>query len=553
MGRRYKPLGLPAPTPVRFYSRAERAAEQLPARMKTTAIPSQLERRGAPPAELEYANLDEFLRDMGTGQIPTAEVLRYLQQAGPLGQMQRFDQMYVPDVRGAGAAGRELAIGGTLVPAVHRDSDIRGTFDAGRAFPRTLHTAVSDTGNPSDYRESLFFDRGSVSSRASGIEPLDGGLTAMFGNRPLTGHDADMFLRYHRDPKRLIVHDMQSDVGQKATRDERLLRQIAKEHGIDIDDPSPQGFANARARLIALRDGRLPTWEIIDGQRVLRDPEGGDDASRIQDALEHHTRRRFGLSPMLQNDQWLDFLSRQMLGEAAYSGLPISLPSPKNAYKSGMGMPERAAAEFYGRHVPDRIRKLARGFDPEGGGSTTTHVPDIDLLKAPSFSLSIRAPRHYSAEMSPAVAYDDELASRIAAALEPHRQSLNRRYLVDNDLSLIQGHLPHAFTRQALDRANDALNRPLGTRTPYISEGGARALSALLGEIERTPALPDQRRAIKEANDARKARHGDRRGGVEIELTPAARRNIQERGIPIMRRQPSPLQSLTDPVQRGVA
>lgn len=517
---------LPAPAEPRFISSAEEAAKKLPPSIKAESLKNALIKGGAKPVELEYAGLDQFAASRKGQRVPSGDVLRHLQQEGPLGRMGRVDQ------RSAWVSSGGWSVEGPLPPddQVPPLANIRRPFDEGAAYANTQYEEYTEQGKRGDhsgYREVLFADprnpgRGGVREMENAV-PLEGDtsppgppFTMQNAGRPVNAHDSDYWIRYHSNPNEIAVQNIQSDIGQR----------ISKEAS---ERPSELRALNQRLEeLYALEDRYLALPDD--------NPDKADSlkelSETISDAVDFGTdgfrgtrgadgRWRFSAyapdpaSPISRDDKWKDFLVRQIVLEAAAQGKPITLPTAVNA-NAVENMPTPAAAAFYERDIPDRIRKLLKEFDPQGGGGSTTFVPDVPDGRAEITS----GPKPYTLHYGLTNARGKAVITPDVSAAMRRLLNVYPPYVPDR---LNAPEYAAAMTRQQDDLWEAA--RSGGLSAAQIED--ARNLGVLYGLLERSPARPPVRQRRGPAADAP-------RPGTHIQMTPIARRNILERGMPIL-------------------
>lgn len=522
--KQFTPAGyLPAPPVPRFISAAEEAAKKLPASMKAESVKNALIKGGAKPVELEYAGIDKFIADRRGQRVPSAEVLAHIEREGPLGQLGRVDQRAAWD-SSVGKSQADSLPPDDLTPQL---ADIRRPFDDAAAYPNTVYESYTEQGKRGDhsgYREVLFADprnpgRGGVRQSEAEV-PLDGDtspagppFTMQRAGEPVDAHASDYWIRYHSNPNEIAVQNIQSDIGQRISKEaserpselrdlnQRLEELYALEDrylALPDDDPDKADSLMELSQTIS---------ETIDyGSDTFRRARGPDGRVRFSEYAPDPA------SPISRDDKWKDFLARQIVLEAAAQGKPITLPTAANATWAE-NMPTDAAAAFYERDFPGRIMKVLKEFDPRGGGGSTTFVPDSRVdrtLGSTPYTL------HYGLT-----------SDRRKAAITPDVSAEMRRLL---NLGL-QPYTPDRLNAPeyaaAMTRAQDDLweaARSGGLTAAQIED--ARNLGVLYGLLERSPAR--LKRGIPAPPPDLP------RPGTHIEMTPVARRNILERGMPIL-------------------
>lgn len=547
----FKPAGyLPAPATPRFISAAEEAAKKLPQSIKAESVKNALVKGGAKPVELEYAGLDQFLAGRKGQRISSADVLAHIQREGPLGQMGRVDQQAAPKLDFKSAEGiwgdnlgpgeidamwEEAANAATLPDPAPPLADIRKPFDESSAYPATMYhdyTEQGKRGDRSGYREVLFAD-----PRNPGrTMPVGPPFRMQQSGEPVNAHNSDYWIRYHSNPNEIAVQNIQSDIGQRISKDAserpaelRALNQrldelyALEDRYLSLPDDHPE-------KADGLKELSETISDAVDyGHDGFRGARGADGRWRFSAYAPDPA------SPISRDDKWKDFLARQIVLEAAAQGKPISLPTAENANMVER-MPTEAARAFYEQDFPGRIRKVLKEFDPQGGGSTSEFVqqaasqpqgplnlnipfgvggraaltPDV----AQAMSDAIREARYTGAGVGPSSAIGDiETAAR---AYYQHPDSPHFRTRAEYGIT---GGLDSLVDRLEADA--EAFGRLSEQQVEQ-----SRLLGMLYGLLERSPAQP--------IDFTQQSSAATRRPGTHISMTPVARRNILERGMPIL-------------------
>lgn len=535
----FVPAGyLPAPHQPRFISAAEEAAKKLPATVKAESLKNALIKGGAKPVELEYAGIDQFMADRRGQRVPSAEVLAHIEREGPLGQLGRVDQR----------AAWESSVGKSQADSLPPDdlapqlADIRRPFDDAAAYPNTVYESYTEQGKRGDhsgYREVLFADprnpgRGGVRQSEAEV-PLDGDtspagppFTMQRAGEPVNAHNSDYWIRYHNNPNEIAVQNIQSDIGQRISKEgtnrgeevrginQRLAELYALEDRyLALPDDHPDKADGLNELSSTIRD-------VIDyGQDDLAIAPGPD--GRVRFAAPQHEPA----SPISRDDKWKDFLARQIVLESAAQGKPITLPTAANA-NAVEGMPVQAAAAFYERDIPDRIRKILKEFDPQGGGSESKVV-----MASPEPLPPLMVAGKALARLTPDVVKSMRKAVRDPSLLKvgAHKDlSTPAMRSLRDTLQLKPEHWGYDVP-VAMESVGGMLESQakLGGLSDYEVEQ-ARTIGQLYGILER--AEPRQFGLSEQVPYPPPTAR--RRPGTHIEMTPVARRNILERGMPIL-------------------
>lgn len=354
----------------RLVSPSVRAAEQLPSSVKIESVKNQLLRKGAKPIEMEYAQLDQWLGGKEGDRIAADDVAEHLQKQGPLERLERYDaqgpdQESILDAEGVDFDDlREHGIEDYFPEAPRMSAD--PAFPAGRGNPQAQVTKYphytevdSFPWSSSDYRETLWKQRtdgqtGPVFGTASAVEPAD-------------PHHADMWVRYHMNRDAIDVQNVQSDLGQRMARHDRVglppegwldnKRQIdAMVSRIEAEAPdddiplTPEALRRSGATVDAARKLAGRFYESFPKEWLESSPRLYLDEPRIT---------------LLENDNWRQIPLRYLLLEsAAQGGKPIRFPVGANVNKVEY-MPSRAAQKMYERDMPNAMMKILK---PIGGG-----------------------------------------------------------------------------------------------------------------------------------------------------------------------------------------
>lgn len=383
--------------PPRFVSQAEEAAARLPAQVKVQSLKNLLLRQGAKPVELEYAGLDDFIAGQPGPTVASADVLAHLRREGPLGQLKRVEQQHEGPVEGIWGDGLpgELPEGGTVPGAPPRPPayapSIRQPFSPSTASNQTQYQNYTVPGKQGDftgYREVLLEDPKNRPGGESMVRPIkeqsaDDANFLEYANRRLpeldgaapdqqplqqeyqellnqaqmrgmmlvyrtdgtpflepnqTGgaidaHSADYWARYNEYPDRIAVQNIQSDVGQAASKK-------TGQAGRAADDPN----------------------------------DDFSDAPITPD------------SPLARDDNWKSLMARHIaLQSIAGGGKPITIPTGRQMVDvEGFGLSTHggnhdaaaAAAAAYNEDLVRRLQKIFRGLDPKGAAVAAGRYAD---------------------------------------------------------------------------------------------------------------------------------------------------------------------------------
>jgi hypothetical protein len=506
---------LPAPAEPRFISAAEEAAKKLPPSIKAESLKNALIKGGAKPIELEYAGIDRFLADRKGQRVAAPDVLQHIEREGPLGQMGRVDQ------RPPNAEEALDGLRGSKKP-IPRLANIRKPFGEDAAYPDTVYSSNTEQGmrgDTSGYREVLFADPKNP-DRLRDVPPGIPAISNRFTMQqpgPVDAHDSDYWIRYHNNPNEIAVQNIQSDIGQRISKDgsnrggemRGINRRLDELYALeDYLRDQPDGYPG---KLDGLNELNSSIRDVFDyGQDGLEIVTGPDGRPRFAEPQQEP------VSPLSRDDKWKDFLARQIVLEAAAQGKPITLPTADNASRAEF-MPTHAAAAFYERDFPSRIMKVLKEFDPQGGGGSTTFVPDVRVELT-------SGPKPYVLHYGLTTALDN---ARGKAVITPDVSEQMRRLL-----NVAPPYIPDRlnapeYAAAIQDKQDDLWEaaRSGGLSAAQIED--ARNLGVLYGLLERSPARLPVRQRPRPAADSP-------RPGTHIQMTPIARRSILERGMPIL-------------------
>jgi hypothetical protein len=532
---------LPAPHEARFISSAEEAAKKLPPYVKAESMKNELLKRGAKPVELEYADIDGLAERQAGHRIPADYIQEVIQKDGPLGQITRVEQHPTSEAMKAGLPRQDIAAIRSNGPFA---ADVRSTFDAQTAYPDTVYPSYTEQGKRGDhsgYREVLYNDPQNIRGRWPGI---------MHG-QPINAHDSDYWVRYHNNPDSIAVQNIQSDVGQKWTKQQAakkkredspydpptLTGEMLAEHG---PVPTPEEWQRAEDRFNDLvdrygepPDEDAPTFWPADARQeyeqladVLSHPALTDE-----NGFFHRPETPQPVSPLAKDDNWKNFIARQVILEAAKEGKPISLPTGANAHAVEM-MPENAAKHFYEKDMPERIRKIIKGFDPKEGARVEVVGPAQEAADARRESSILWSNELHNDDV-------DELRKTINQAFEAgHKVALNTSQRGWNNSSV--------NALNALNRLNDSLDDGWNYQSPQSISDPANTFGTWASDENLPPEIASQMQKVMShlhlAHSRGKfyvpAERADpaaaRREGTWIHMSPVARREILEKGMPIM-------------------
>jgi hypothetical protein len=523
---------LPAPPEARFISSAEEAAKKLPPTVKAESIRNELLKRGAKPVELDYALLDGFATAHSGQRVSADSIHDKLVKDGPLGQLWRVEQQPMSE---SVAAGVPRDIASEIKETGPFLANPRSTYNPEMAYPDTVYHPFTEQGRRGDnsgYREVLFDDPRNPSG-SNDFDRFDIGHA-----QPINAHSASYWVRYHNNPDSIAVQNIQSDVGQQwAKRQEQYKKEISARKGdgpeqpiitdemIERHGPVPTVDELADARL-KLQDLRREYGEDLDD--LPMDGEGYYDS--LMEIFRHpavaHLREPIPpapVSPLAKDDNWKNFLARQVILEAAKEGKPISLPTGANA-NAVEHMPEHAATHFYEKDMPERIRKIIKSFDPKDGARTEV----VSGQPQQPFGFVVRGSR-----LSESDAEGIVNAAKAAAVSGRQRRSGETAGLYNRSESNIARDLDwiqDAFRWTPEDGDSDVTSvfgrlshAAMDESVPVAARNEAqRVLSSMLLAKERGSNAPSL--------DASQAR----REGTWIHMSPVARREILEKGMPIM-------------------
>lgn len=359
----------------RLVSPSVRAAEKLPSSVRIESVKNQLLRHGAKPVELEYAKLDNFLDGKEGGRIAADDVADHLRKQGPLGRLERFDaegpdqESIIDDLandRGIDLSDPDspLDIGDYFPPQPRMSSD--PAFPVGRGNPSapvTMFPSYTESSahpwSDANYNEVLWKQRdsnqkGPVFGTASVVEAYD-------------PHDAHMWVRYHNNRDAIDVQNVQSDLGQRLARHDRM--------GLP-----PEGWVDQRKRiddLVSRIEAEAPDDDIpMTPEAVNRYERTLVSAKQLASRFYDNAPKEWlqpsprtyldpSLITLLENDTWRQIPLRFLLLEsAARGGKQIRLPVGHNVSRVEY-MPSRAAQKMYERDLPNALMKILK---PIGGG-----------------------------------------------------------------------------------------------------------------------------------------------------------------------------------------
>lgn len=387
--------------PPRFVSLAEEAAKKLPPTIKAQSLKNALLRQGAKPLELEYAGIDDFIAQQ-QAIVNSADVIRHLQEQGPLGQLKRVEQAIKPGGGHNGGAAPEKPTNPGYAP------NTRAPFDMNSASDSPVYQAYTVPGSQGDftgYREVLIEDPKnrpggqplvkqlreedqSFLDYANGRlpeldaaqpyqQPLQAEYAALIeeaqrrgiilgyqpdgtpffhknGNAtPIDAHASDYWARYNEYPDRIALQNIQSDVGQAASNSLPARENMTMDEANDLIHRWEMGEIHADERIE--QAGRMIGHPDFDGPT--------DPATRPPQ------------SPVARDDNWKNLMARHIaLQSIAGGGKPITIPTGKqmvDVERFGLRThsdPNYAAwsAFAYNTDIALRLQKIFRGLDPSG-------------------------------------------------------------------------------------------------------------------------------------------------------------------------------------------
>jgi hypothetical protein len=530
---------LPAPHEARFISSSEEAAKKLTPTVKAESIKNELLKRGAKPVELEYAGIDEFAANNAGQRVSANDIHQKLTQDGPLGKLWRVDQQPRAESVKAGVAREDV---GTVKDTGPYLANPREPFNPQAAYPDTVYHQYTEQGRQGDYsgyREVLFDD------------PQNAGTAFGFGGgQPINAHDSSYWVRYHNNPDSIAVQNIQSDVGQKWTKaQEGYKKAISAQKNAEFEPPVVTDEMIERygpvPSVSEIADVRLKIQDLRreygeDLENLPMDGEGYYES--LMETLNHPAVAHLNdpiapaeVSPIAKDDNWKNFLARQVILEAAREGKPISLPTGANAHAVEM-MPENAAKHFYEKDMPERIRKIIKGFDPKEGAR-------VEVVDAPP-SLAGPGARLFGRKLhdDDANALMDSLWSAIEhgyeAADKASGQGGRFSHEAINSLQHLRNGLNKAWEGEdAYDisgYANDLDRWVRGSAAldPEVAKQLQGVMSHLYLAKERGQKMPV--RSWEDPPEVADTVSGGRRPGTWIHMSPVARREILEKGMPIM-------------------
>lgn len=362
----------------RLVSPSVRAAEQLPSSVRIESVKNQLLRRGAKPVELEYADLDYFLEGKEGDRIAADDVAEHLRDKGPLGRLERLDaegpdqESILNDMANDQGIDFDdpdnpLDVSDYFPSAPRLPSD--PAFPIGRGNPQaqvTMFPRYTESDafpwSDADYNEVMWKQRDRVP-----IGPVFGTASAVEAYDP---HDAHMWVRYHNNRDALDVQNIQSDLGQRLARHDRM--------GLP-----PEGWVDQRKRiddLVSRIEAEAPDDDIpMTPEAVNRYERTLVSAKQLASRFYANAPKEwFRQSPrtyldpslvtLLENDAWRQIPLRFLLLESASrGGKPIRFPVGHNVSRVEH-MPSRAAQKMYERDMPNALMKILK---PIGGGERT--------------------------------------------------------------------------------------------------------------------------------------------------------------------------------------
>ena len=397
---------LPAPKQARFVSRAEEAAQRLPANIKAQSVPNQLHKFGAKPVELEYAGLGDFLK--GKDKVSSQDVLAHLQQQGPLGQLKRVDQGDAPGTPEAWQdhTDQENPFGDVLgqddfdfvdnenfmlpgqasapqPPRNFYQSDARAPFgsDPKGSFPKTVYKRYTVPGTRGDftgYREVLLED---PKARVPPQDPEEGSYhyysMVEDGDRgSIDAKHSDYWLRYNNLPDSIAIQNVQSDIGQKLSGNPAALKDLneqlatynarRRELAEGLNDETRLHFDNENeeireideyiSNMLSANEDRFEIAYHPDGSEYLKTWPGRE-------------------SPIARDNNWKNLMLRHALLESVnQGGKPITLPTGQQMVdveyfgqggKGSTADPAEKATRF-NEDLANRLLKAFKEIHPEG-------------------------------------------------------------------------------------------------------------------------------------------------------------------------------------------
>lgn len=433
---------LPAPQKPRTYSQLQRVIESLPDSftIKPQSLRNFFIKQGVKPVEIDRAifgalQMDEYgvtpsmLAGYATGIDPATgnligntpipkNALKELADSYGLGSVERRTQVdsnsTTEGIR-AYQYGADMDLDPSAPPLIDpapnqelRKSGAQRTAMYGAYTDKTRPTL--ELRDPLDnerlpathgYREMLFYDP--VHDTGDRTDVVD-------------AEEADMWIRYHDDPTTLRIHNVQSPVGQSWSKEANKLRQLKKaaeaqsdqwssyqkrlvgdvsrtslaswrERAMEdyrgfVDDPtnwaSPEDHQRARAKLMSM-DAKGDAWDKAQMAEPMLSAKG---ALALQQsdftALNERT------NPLFKDDNWLDFLSRQIVMLGADANKPISLPSGfvvQAVENMSYSDPDATAAKrMYEKTLVDRIQKALRDANPNDQTQITRQLLDTRVV-----------------------------------------------------------------------------------------------------------------------------------------------------------------------------
>jgi hypothetical protein len=360
----FTPAGyLPAPIPARFISEAEQAAEKLPPSIKPQSLRNALLKGGAKPVELEYAGADKFATDYQGKPIPREDVLDFLKQQGPLGQLEKYEAAHFDDPEQNrdqwGWPVSEWPNGAGQSWDNTKPFSIE-TASRNPTYPQI--TVPGQAGDHTGYREVLIFDPLINKERPR----AELGLTPS-----IDPHQSHYWARYNEYPDRIALQNVQSDVGQRVSKQTKR---------------PPLTPEEAESIIFRFEAGVDFPREILDeAGRITGHPDFDPDFDPYSDSLAEPP----GYSPIAADDNWKNLMLRHIaLQSINAGGKPITIPTGRqmvdvegfagSTYE--LDTPEgRAAAEksanAYNADLVRRLQKIFRGLHPDG--ASASHMGDL--------------------------------------------------------------------------------------------------------------------------------------------------------------------------------
>lgn len=574
----FVPAGyLPAPQQARFISTAEEAAKRLPASIKAQSVQNQLQKFGAKPLELEYAQLGQFLQ--GKDRVSSQEVLQHLQQQGPLGQLRRVDQGDAklaedrddrPDLAGLQFDEPPLVFNGPLqfddepppfidnenwAPPNHNlpaqqtkpapkpignfyQADVRAPFgsDPRGSYPQTgyaRYTVPGQSGDYTGYREVLIEDP----RNRSPVPMLEEGRTSWAKD----AHAASYWLRYNNLPDRVAIQNVQSDIGQ------RTGPRPPEPLSAWLDDGSQVSMPEYIEMLVnGLYDDMTPDERINEIKSAQHALDSHNEALMEYKTLMAGKVPGNHESPIVSDNNWKNLLLRHALLESVnQGGKPITLPTGQqmvDVEKFGMGGSggtddPAAKATRFNEDLAGRLLKAFREIHPKGA---TVSAPGAQQGQSYTLPLvrSIQRDNHghvVRSEDRRVAGSQREMMAQVRQALESGRPKQSRgepRWLLNRPATDGQYFSPETGIYAGLEPSAFADLEEMATshvlpeaRQLALDAMNAWQLAAERGTPLRTIFLEDG----SVANDS-----GDPAPGWTITPHPETVRAALQKGVPIM-------------------